>query len=236
MKEKSMEKMPYAGNPHVRFADGKVESVAKPRRGSLLYKRNMMKKGYSGMWHRLPVMAIMMFVCISISRIAFSDTIVNVYHSERLAHVGSMRMYLLITVSIAMFAFVCVLKTTRKKMVLWITCLCLLVSGGVVYLISRNSSISANYDYICNKCGAKFKESDLLGVDDPNYAIVQAGPRSGNWGEHYKYDCPKCSGWRSERQHARQYPENHDQKNPAPRFSFSSTTKEWSPVTGNRLR
>lgn len=39
MKKKVMKGMPYAGNPHVRVVEGKVESAAKPRRWSLLYKR-----------------------------------------------------------------------------------------------------------------------------------------------------------------------------------------------------
>ena len=37
MKEKVMQGKPYAGNPHVRFDEGEVASVATPRRGSLLY-------------------------------------------------------------------------------------------------------------------------------------------------------------------------------------------------------
>ena len=35
---KALNGKPYAGNPHVRFAEGEVASAAMPRRGSLLYK------------------------------------------------------------------------------------------------------------------------------------------------------------------------------------------------------
>ena len=35
---KVLEGKPYAGNPHVRFDEGEVASVATPRRGSLLYR------------------------------------------------------------------------------------------------------------------------------------------------------------------------------------------------------
>ena len=36
---KALNGKPYAGNPHVRFDEGEVAPAAKPRRGSLLYKR-----------------------------------------------------------------------------------------------------------------------------------------------------------------------------------------------------
>ena len=38
---KALNGKPYAGNPHVRFDEGEVASVAMPRRGSLLYNRMM---------------------------------------------------------------------------------------------------------------------------------------------------------------------------------------------------
>ena len=38
---KALDGKPYAGNPHVRFDEGEVASAAKPRRGSLLYKKSL---------------------------------------------------------------------------------------------------------------------------------------------------------------------------------------------------
>ena len=38
MKNAALSGKPYAGNPHVRFDEGEVASVATPRRGSLLYR------------------------------------------------------------------------------------------------------------------------------------------------------------------------------------------------------
>ena len=42
---KALDGKPYAGNPHVRFDEGEVAPAAKPRRGSLLYKKLMMIGG-----------------------------------------------------------------------------------------------------------------------------------------------------------------------------------------------
>ena len=39
---KALNGKPYAGNPHVRFDEGEVAQAAKPRRGSLLYKKLML--------------------------------------------------------------------------------------------------------------------------------------------------------------------------------------------------
>ena len=36
---KTLDGKPYAGNPHVRFDEGEVAPAAKPRRGSLLYRK-----------------------------------------------------------------------------------------------------------------------------------------------------------------------------------------------------
>ena len=44
-KRESLNGKPYAGNPHVRFDEGEVASVATPRRGSLLYKKLAMMIG-----------------------------------------------------------------------------------------------------------------------------------------------------------------------------------------------
>jgi len=41
-KGKALDGKPYAGNLHVRFDEGEVAPAAKPRRGSLLYKRRIM--------------------------------------------------------------------------------------------------------------------------------------------------------------------------------------------------
>ena len=41
---KALNGKPYAGNPHVRFDEGEVASVATPRRGSLLYKTSLIKR------------------------------------------------------------------------------------------------------------------------------------------------------------------------------------------------
>ncbi len=38
---KALDGKPYAGNPHVRFDEGEVAPAAKPRRGSLLYKKTL---------------------------------------------------------------------------------------------------------------------------------------------------------------------------------------------------
>ena len=40
---KALNGKPYAGNPHVRFDEGEVAPAATPRRGSLLYKKNLGK-------------------------------------------------------------------------------------------------------------------------------------------------------------------------------------------------
>ena len=40
---KALNGKPYAGNPHVRFDEGEVAPVATPRRGSLLYKKNVIR-------------------------------------------------------------------------------------------------------------------------------------------------------------------------------------------------
>ena len=158
-------------------------------------KRNTIRKSYIGMRHRLPVIATMAFWCISIIRIVHSDMVVDVYHSERLTRLMPMHMYLLITVPIAVLALVVyVLKKKRKKAALWVICFYLLVYGCVATWILGNSY----YDYVCNKCGTKFTESDLTGV---NFDITTAvGLRRGT--REDKYDCPKCSGWSFERQHA----------------------------------
>ena len=39
---KALDGKPYAGNPHVRFDEGEVAPTAKPRRGSLLYKKTIL--------------------------------------------------------------------------------------------------------------------------------------------------------------------------------------------------
>ena len=41
---KALNGKPYAGNPHVRFDEGEVAPAATPRRGSLLYKSEEIKR------------------------------------------------------------------------------------------------------------------------------------------------------------------------------------------------
>ena len=45
---KALNGKPYAGNPHVRFDEGEVASAATPRRGSLLYRRQIASLAAAG--------------------------------------------------------------------------------------------------------------------------------------------------------------------------------------------
>ena len=69
---KALNGKPYAGNPHVRFDEGEVASVATPRRGSLLYNKvvKISEKGATTCCRALAVTAVLF--CSAVS--AFADT------------------------------------------------------------------------------------------------------------------------------------------------------------------
>ena len=134
------------------------------------------------------------------------------YHGERLSQMPIVRVaemplgFILLMVIFACVAgalidmFLCRrFKSARTRTIGRLLVVGVLGMGLMSIVFALKSPIEpvsdeADSAFKCEKCGSTFKASELTGREDASYFEHSTSGQG-----HYKYDCPKCSGWHWER-------------------------------------
>ena len=153
---------------------------------------------------------VIMFAAIAMAAMARGDvTPLPIYCGERLVPIPSaLGIIVLMAISACVVGVVIyVIKTVRSRKywrilleVIWLVILLLghLLLFGKYLIDNRGESIFAlpgmASHFKCKICNSTFKESELTGAGSAHFSAM-SGTIGGSG--HYKYDCPKCSGWKT---------------------------------------
>ena len=156
---------------------------------------------------------VIMFAAIAMAAMARGGvTPLPIYCGERLVPIPSaLGIIVLMAISACVVGVVIyVIKTVRSRkywrILLDVIYLVILLLGNLwlfgSYLIAHNFFRDESIftlpgmasHFKCKKCNSTFKESELTGTENAHFSAMSA--TIGGSG-HYKYDCPKCSGWKT---------------------------------------